>query len=70
MIKEGGPSLVDCNICVVVVWWLYGGAKGVVGQQTVLDAPPVQLEAAEAAPPASLPSGWQGATSRATGRLH
>ena len=21
VIEEGGPSLVDCNICVVVVWW-------------------------------------------------
>ena len=21
VIEEGGPSLVDCNICMVVVWW-------------------------------------------------
>ena len=25
VVKEGGPSLVDC---VVAVWWLCGGAKG------------------------------------------
>jgi hypothetical protein len=31
VLEEGGPSLVDCKLyggCMVVVWWLYGGAKG------------------------------------------